>query len=194
VGLDRIREGIAGGLTILGESRLQEALPKIEALRGDPVRWHFIGRLQRRKVRSVVGGFDLIHSVDSVQLAEEISRRAQEAGLTQAVLLEVNLEGEATKSGFLPDELSEAMPRLGALSHVAVKGLMAIPPPTSDPEQARPYFRRLRELSLRLMCQPTGTVSMKELSMGMSNDYHVAVEEGATMIRVGTAIFGVRHG
>jgi PLP dependent protein len=194
VGLDRIREGIAGGLTILGESRLQEALPKIEALRGDPVRWHFIGRLQRRKVRSVVGGFDLIHSVDSVQLAEEISRRAQEAGLTQAVLLEVNLEGEATKSGFLPDELSEAMPRLAALSHVAVKGLMAIPPPTSDPEQARPYFRRLRELSLRLMCQPTGTVSMKELSMGMSNDYHIAVEEGATMIRVGTAIFGVRHG
>jgi pyridoxal phosphate enzyme (YggS family) len=194
VGLDRIREGIAGGLTILGESRLQEALPKIEALRGDPVRWHFIGRLQRRKVRSVVGSFDLIHSVDSVELAEEISRRAQEAGLTQAVLLEVNLEGEATKSGFLPDELNGAMPRLGALSHMAVKGLMAIPPPTSDPEQARPYFRRLRELSLRLMCQPTGTVSMKELSMGMSNDYHVAVEEGATMIRVGTAIFGVRHG
>lgn len=194
VGLDRIREGIAGGVTILGESRLQEALPKIEALRGDPVRWHFIGRLQRRKVRLVVGGFDLIHSVDSVQLAEEISRRAQEAGLTQAVLLEVNLEGEATKSGFLPDELSEAMPRLGALSQVAVKGLMAIPPPTSDPEQARPYFRRLRELSLRLMCQPTGTVSLKELSMGMSNDYHIAIEEGATMIRVGTAIFGVRHG
>jgi pyridoxal phosphate enzyme (YggS family) len=194
VGLDRIREGIAGGLTILGESRLQEALPKIEALREAPVRWHFIGSLQRRKVRSVVGGFDLIHSVDSIELAEEISRRAQEAGLTQAVLLEVNLEGEATKSGFLPEELDGAMPRLGALPHVAVKGLMAIPPPTSDPEQARPYFRRLRELSLRLMCQPTGTVSMKELSMGMSNDYHVAVEEGATMIRVGTAIFGLRHG
>jgi pyridoxal phosphate enzyme (YggS family) len=194
VGLDRIREGIAGGLTILGESRLQEALPKIEALRGDPVRWHFIGRLQRRKVRSVVGSFDLIHSVDSVELAEEISRRAQEAGLTQAVLLEVNLEGEATKSGFLPEELDGAMPRLGALPHVAVKGLMAIPPPTSDPEQARPYFRRLRELSLRLTCQPAGAVSMKELSMGMSNDYHVAVEEGATLIRVGTAIFGVRHG
>jgi pyridoxal phosphate enzyme (YggS family) len=194
VGLDRIREGIAGGLTILGESRLQEALPKIEALREAPVRWHFIGSLQRRKVRSVVGGFDLIHSVDSIELAEEISRRAQEAGLTQAVLLEVNLEGEATKSGFLPDELNGAMPRLGALSHMAVKGLMAIPPPTSDPEQARPYFRRLRELSLRLTCQPAGAVSMKELSMGMSNDYHVAVEEGATLIRVGTAIFGVRHG
>jgi pyridoxal phosphate enzyme (YggS family) len=141
-----------------------------------------------------VGVFDLIQSVDNVELAEEIDRRAQEAGLTQAVLLQVNLEGESTKAGFLLDELDRAIPKLGTLPHVAVKGLMAIPPPTSDPEQARPYFRRLRELSLRLMCQPTGTVSMKELSMGMSNDYHVAVEEGATMIRVGTAIFGVRHG
>lgn len=193
VGLDQIREGITAGLTILGENRLQEALPKIEGLRGEPIQWHFIGHLQRRKVRSVVGVFDLIHSVDSVELAEEIDRRAQEAGLTQAVLLEVNLEGEATKAGFLPDELEGAMPSLGALPHVAVKGLMAIPPPTSDPEQARPYFRRLRELALRLSRQAIGTVSLKELSMGMSNDYHVAVEEGATMVRVGTAIFGVRR-
>jgi len=193
VGLDQIREGIASGLTILGENRLQEALPKIEALRGHPIQWHFIGHLQRRKVRSVVGVFGLIQSVDSVALAEEIDRRAQEAGLTQAVLLEVNLEGEATKAGFLPDELAGAMPSLGALPHVAVKGLMAIPPPTSDPEQARPYFRRLRELALRLSHQPIGTVSLKELSMGMSNDYHVAVEEGATMVRVGTAIFGARR-
>jgi PLP dependent protein len=193
VGLDKIREGITAGLTILGENRLQEALPKIEALRGDPIQWHFIGHLQRRKVRSVVGVFDLIQSVDSVELAEEIDRRAQEAGLTQAVLLEVNLEGEATKAGFLPDELDGAMPSLGALPHVAVKGLMAIPPPTSDPEQARPYFRRLRELALRLSGQASSTVSLKELSMGMSNDYHVAVEEGATMVRIGTAIFGARR-
>lgn len=193
VGLDRICEGIAGGLTILGENRLQEALPKIEALRGDPIHWHFIGRLQRRKVRSVVGVFDLIQSVDSVELAEEIDRRAQEAGLIQAVLLQVNLEGEATKAGFLPDELEGAMPSLESLPHVAVKGLMAIPPPTSDPERARPYFRRLRELSLRLSRQTVSTVFLKELSMGMSNDYHIAVEEGATMVRVGTAIFGARR-
>jgi pyridoxal phosphate enzyme (YggS family) len=193
VGLDKIREGIAAGLTILGENRLQEALPKIEALRGDPIQWHFIGHLQRRKVRSVVGVFDLIQSVDSVELAEEIDRRAQEAGLTQAVLLEVNLEGEPTKAGFLTDELDGAMPSLGALPHVAVKGLMAIPPPTSDPEQARPYFRRLRELALRLSGQASSTVSLKELSMGMSNDYHIAVEEGATMVRIGTAIFGARR-
>lgn len=194
VGLDQIREGIASGLTILGENRLQEALPKIEALRGLPILWHFIGHLQRRKVRSVVGVFDLIHSVDSLELAEEIDKRAQEAGLRQAVLLEVNIEGEPTKTGFRPDELEDLLPRVGALSHVEVRGLMAIPPPTSDPDQARPSFRRLRELAERLSRQATGTISLKELSMGMSSDYSVAVEEGATMVRVGTAIFGARHG
>lgn len=193
VGLDQIREGITAGLTVLGENRLQEALPKIEGLRGLPVQWHFIGHLQRRKARSVVGVFDLIHSVDSFELAQEIDKRAQEAGLRQAVLLEVNLEGESTKSGFRPDELEGLLPRLGALSHVEVKGLMAIPPPVSDPEQARPSFRRLRELAQRLSRQGIGTVSLEELSMGMSSDYAVAVEEGATMVRVGTAIFGARH-
>ncbi|MEP6960399.1 MAG: YggS family pyridoxal phosphate-dependent enzyme [Nitrospirota bacterium] len=192
VGLDQIREGITAGLTVLGESRLQEALPKIESLRGQPIQWHFIGRLQRRKVREVVGVFDLIHSVDSVELATEIDRRAQEAELTQGVLLQVNLEAEATKAGFLPDDLDGAMARLGALCHVAVKGLMAIPPPTRDPEDARRYFRRLRELALRLSLKPIGTISLKELSIGMSNDYEVAVEEGATLVRVGTAIFGAR--
>ena len=193
VGLDQIREGIASGLTILGENRLQEALPKIERLRGEPIQWHFIGHLQRRKVRSVVGVFDLIHSVGSLELAEEIDRRAQEAGLRQAVLLGVNLEGETTKTGFRPDELEGVLPSLGALPHVEVKGLMAIPPPTSDPEQARSYFRRLRELAQRLSRQSISAVSLKELSMGMSSDYSVAVEEGATMVRVGTAIFGVRR-
>jgi PLP dependent protein len=139
------------------------------------------------------GGFDLIHSVDNLELAEEIDRRAQEAGLTQAVLLEANLEGEATKAWFIPDELDGAMPSLAALPHIAVKGLMAIPPPTSDLGKARPYCRRPRELALRLSRQPISTISLKELSMGMSNDYHVAVEEGATMMRVGTVIFGARR-
>jgi pyridoxal phosphate enzyme (YggS family) len=194
VGLDQLREGITSGLTILGENRLQEALPKIEGLQGSPIQWHFIGHLQRRKVRSVVGVFDLIHSVDSLELAEEIEKRAQEVGVRQAVLLEVNLEGEATKTGFRPGELEGLLPKLGALPHVEVKGLMAIPPPTSDPEQSRPYFRRLRELAERLSQQLIGTVSLKELSMGMSSDFSVAVEEGATMVRVGTAIFGARRG
>jgi len=194
VGLDGIREAIGAGLTILGENRLQEALLKIEVLREEPILWHFIGHLQRRKVRSVVGLFDLIQSVDSIELAEEIDRRAQDSELIQEVLLEVNLEAETTKAGFLPEQLDGAIRRLGALAHVAVKGLMAIPPATSDPELARPYFRRLRELAQSLSYQAAGAISLKELSMGMSNDYHIAVEEGATMVRVGTAIFGTRRG
>ena len=193
-GLEQIREGLAAGLTILGENRLQEALPKIEALRGLPIHWHFIGHLQRRKARLVVGAFDLIHSVDSLELAEEINKRAQEVGIRQAVLLEVNLAGEPTKSGFQPDELARLLPQVGTLPHLDVRGLMAIPPPVSDPEEARPSFRRLRELAERLSRQGISTVSLKELSMGMSSDYPVAVEEGATMVRVGTAIFGARHG
>jgi pyridoxal phosphate enzyme (YggS family) len=192
VSVEAIREGLAAGLTILGENRLQEALPKIEALRGELVRWHFIGRLQRRKVRSVVGLFDLIHSVDSLELAREIDRRAKQAGQRQAVLLEVNIGDEATKAGFRPDDLNSSLAELSRLSYIVVKGLMTIPPPTSDPEQARPYFRRLRDLAQELGQHAPG-LSMEELSMGMSNDYVVAVEEGATLVRVGTAIFGSRR-
>lgn len=192
VSLEAIREGLAAGLDILGENRLQEALPKIEALRGEPVRWHFIGRLQRRKVRSVVGVFELIHSVDTLDLAQEIDRRAKEAGHRQAVLLEVNVGDEATKAGFRADELISLLPELSRLSHLVVKGLMTIPPPTSDAEQARPYFRQVRKLTQRLS-QIVPGLSMDELSMGMSNNYVVAVEEGATMVRIGAAIFGARR-
>lgn len=187
----RIREGIAAGLAVLGENRLQEALPKIQALHDEPVRWHFIGQLQRRKVRDVVGRFELIHSVDSVELAQEIDRRAQLAGITQAVLLEVNLGGESTKAGFQPHALTSQFPLVTKLAHIDVKGLMTIPPPVTDPEQSRPHFRALREFAVRLSRQ--SNVALTELSMGMSNDYIVAVEEGATMVRVGTAIFGERH-
>ena len=191
VSVEAIREGLAAGLNILGENRLQEALPKIEILRGEPVRWHFIGRLQRRKVRSVVGRFDLIHSVDTLELAREIHRRAKEAGYRQAVLLEVNIAEEATKAGFRPEELRSLVGELSQLSNMVVNGLMTIPPPTSNAEQARPYFRRLRELARELGRDVPG-LSMDELSMGMSNDYVVAVEEGATLVRVGAAIFGAR--
>jgi pyridoxal phosphate enzyme (YggS family) len=193
VSVERIREAIAAGLMLAGENRLQEALPKIEALRSEPIRWHFIGQLQRRKARSVIGVFDLIHSVDSLELAEEIDRRAEAAGLRQDILLEVNIGEEATKAGFNSEDLERALPQLGALMHVAVKGLMTIPPPAKDSEEARPYFRRLRELAARLSQQRIPRISMDELSMGMSNDYPVAIEEGATLVRVGTAIFGARH-
>lgn len=193
VSVEQIREAIASGLRCAGENRLQEALPKIQALRGEPVRWHFIGQLQRRKVRDVVGVFDLIHSVDSLELAREINRRAEAAGLRQDVLLEVNVGGETTKAGFRPEQLEEILPEFRGLTHVRVKGLMTIPPPVDDAERARPSFRRLRELAQRLSQQSIPAISMDELSMGMSHDYMVAIEEGATMVRVGTAIFGTRH-
>jgi PLP dependent protein len=190
---DHIREAIGGGLRILGENRLQEALPKIDALRGEGVTWHFIGRLQRRKVRAVVGVFELIHSVDSLELAEEIDRRAGAAGLRQDILLEINVGEEQSKAGFLAREIEQALPRMAALEHVAVQGLMAIPPMVGDAEESRPYFRCLRDLAVRLTKQGIPRISLKELSMGMSNDYVAAIQEGATLIRLGTAIFGGRR-
>ncbi len=193
VTVDRIQEGIDAGLSILGENRVQEALPKIAALTQAPVRWHFIGQLQRRKVRSVIGLFDLIHSVDSLELAQEIDRRAGEAGRCQDILLEVNIGDEPTKAGFHPEDLVQVMPTMSPLSHIRIKGLMAIPPPTVDAESARPYFRKLCAVAARIAALGLPSVMMQELSIGMSNDYEVAVEEGATLVRIGTAIFGARH-
>lgn len=193
VPVDRIRPAVDAGLRILGENRLQEAQPKIEALKGLGLRWHFIGTLQRRKVRAVVGAFEMIQSVDSLDLAAEIDRRAGAAGIRQDVLLEINVGREATKAGFSPDEAADAVARLETLPHVAVKGLMAIPPQGADAEASRPYFRTLRELARALASPALQRVRMEELSMGMSGDFEVAIEEGATMVRVGTAIFGERH-
>ena len=193
VPVERIREGIDAGLSILGENRVQEALPKIEALVQTQAQWHFIGHLQRRKVRSILGLFDLIHSVDSWELAHEIDRRAEEAGLVQDVLLEVNVGGESTKAGFRPDDLVHLVETMAPLTHLRIKGLMAIPPPTVEAESARPYFIKIRELAQAVAAKAIPGVMMDELSMGMSNDYAVAVEEGATLVRVGSAIFGARH-
>lgn len=187
-----IRRAIEAGTRHLGESRLQEALPKMDALGGfEGIAWHFIGRLQRRKVKDVVGRFQLIHSVDSLDLAREIDRRAAQAGIRQAVLLEVNLGGESSKAGFAPPVLAESLAAMEGLPHLAIEGLMTVPPLSTEREAARPYFRRLRELAGQL-----GRPGLQELSMGMSQDYDIAVEEGATMVRVGTAIFGARpkHG
>jgi pyridoxal phosphate enzyme (YggS family) len=195
VPVERIRRAIDAGVRLIGESRLQEAVPKIGALGGaGDVRWHFIGQLQRRKVRAVVGTFELIHSVGSVELAAEIDRRARDAGLRQSVLLEINVGHEATKAGLAPDEAARAVAALEDMPNLVVRGLMAIPPPGPDAESARPYFRTLRELAGSLASPSLHRVRMEELSMGMSQDFEVAVEEGATLVRVGTAIFGERHG
>jgi pyridoxal phosphate enzyme (YggS family) len=193
VSVERLREAVDAGIRHIGENRLQEALPKIETLGRDGVIWHFIGTLQRRKVKSVVGRCETIHSVDSLPLAEEIARRAQEIGLRQRILLEVNLGGEVSKGGFEPAAMLAALPALNDLPSLDIRGLMTLPPPTSLAEEARPYFRRLRELAHALTGQGYGNINMEELSMGMSHDYQVAVEEGATYVRVGTAIFGARH-
>lgn len=189
---------VRAGVRDIGENRLQEALPKISALEAyRDLRWHFIGALQRRKVKSVVGTFVLIQSVDSVPLAEEISRRAEARGLRQRVLLEVNLGGEPTKAGFGPAELPGVVPDLARLSGLRIEGLMAVPPYSPVAEATRPYFRRLRELaesarSLALARALGDGTGFEALSMGMSEDYEIAVEEGATMVRVGRAIFGSR--
>jgi pyridoxal phosphate enzyme (YggS family) len=141
----------------------------------------------------VIGRFDLIHSVDTVDLAQEINRRAEEAGCRQNVLLEVNIGREPTKAGFHPDDVVRSVPMMAQLSHVCIKGLMTIPPPTAGQDSARPYFRTLHELARQIEALDLPSVGMDELSMGMSNDFDVAIEEGATLVRVGTAIFGARH-
>ena len=194
VEVPRVLEATRAGLTICGENRWQEAQAKMRAVgqRGG-VEWHFIGRLQRRKLKWLVGRFSLIHSVESIEQAEEIQRRAGEQRASQAILLEVNVGGEASKGGFSPDELQTAVAEIDGFSSVSVQGLMTLPPWHPDPEMTRPYFRRLNHLADRITRMSLQHVRMRELSMGTSNDFEVAVEEGATLIRVGTALFGARR-
>ncbi|MDQ6735549.1 MAG: YggS family pyridoxal phosphate-dependent enzyme [Nitrospirota bacterium] len=192
VPVPRIQAAVDAGITHLGESKLQEALPKLDAfVSRTNLTWHFIGQLQRRKVKAVIGRFQLIHSVDSLELAQEINRRAVEKGLCQSVLLELNIGEESTKTGFSASELVNVLDVLDAMPNLAVKGLMAIPPPGEAPESARPYFRTVRDLAGSLK-RSYHRIRMDELSMGMSHDFEIAVEEGATYVRIGTAIFGQR--
>ncbi|MDO8547359.1 MAG: YggS family pyridoxal phosphate-dependent enzyme [Nitrospirales bacterium] len=193
VPVERVLEAVACGCRIFGENRVQEALGKIDALKSEAgIEWHFIGPLQPNKVRHAIGRFALLHAVDRLEVAERLDRAARERGITQRVLLEVNVSGETTKHGFSPVDLAGAAERMGALAGVRVLGLMTIPPLADKPEDARPHFRRLRELAAQVEALGIPGVSMKELSMGMSGDFDVAIEEGATMVRVGTALFGPR--
>jgi pyridoxal phosphate enzyme (YggS family) len=183
VDLDRIRAAIAAGVPALGENRVQEAKDKVEAL-GRPVPWHLIGSLQTNKARDAVRLFDCIHSVDRLDLARELDRRAQGLGRTLDGLLQVNLGDEPQKGGAAEDDVKRLRDDCVALSHLKIVGLMAIPPHTEVAEGARPYFKRLRALR--------DSLGLPHLSMGMSADYAIAIEEGATMVRVGTAVFGPR--
>ena len=182
---EAVAEAHAAGLRDLGENRVREAAGKIELLaaRGVRPRWHLIGHLQTNKAKTAVELFGIIHSVDSVRLAQALSRRAHES---VPILLEVNVAQEAGKFGFAPEEVTSALSTIEALPNLDVRGLMTVAPLTDDPERVRPVFRRLRELR--------DAHGLQELSMGMTGDFEVAIEEGATLIRVGRAIFGPRRG
>lgn len=187
VGVDEVAQAIAAGMRDFGENRVQEFLGKYGLF--PDVRWHFIGTLQSNKVRDVVGRAFLIHSVDSFKLLESIDRHAEQAGVVQDVLLQVNVSAEESKHGFEPDEMYEVLRLAAGLEHVSVKGLMTMAP-LGRPEDARPVFRGLAELAARLEASHVDGVELGELSMGMTNDFRVAVEEGATIVRVGRAVFG----
>ena len=186
--VEAIREAVAAGATILGENRVQEARDKIAALAG-AAQWHLIGHLQTNKAKLAVGLFDRIHSLDSIRLAHELDRHAGEAGRLVRCLVQVNVGGEAQKNGAPEEEVRPLLETASRLPHIAVEGLMAIPPFLSDPEAVRPFFRRLRALRDELV---RDGFSLPDLSMGMTHDFEVAIEEGATLVRVGTAIFGPR--
>jgi len=184
----RIREAIEAGVTVLGENYVQEAQKKIQEI-GKLVSWHFIGHLQSNKAKYAVRLFDMIHSVDSIPLAEELNRRADQVGQAMTVMIEVNLSKEATKFGTDEEHLLNLARRIRETKHLSLEGLMTMPPYFDSPEMSRPYYVALREVKEKMAREG---IPLKELSMGMSNDFEIAIEEGATFVRVGTAIFGPR--
>jgi PLP dependent protein len=192
---DRIREAYDAGARLFGENRVQEFAGKAGALRDlSDAEWRMIGHLQSNKAAKAVELFAAVESVDSLRLAERLDAAAGELGKKIAVLIEINVGGEAAKSGVAADseDLQELLQGAAGLEHLEFRGLMTVPPFTDDPQQARPYFRRLRELRDRLVARALPGVSMQVLSMGMSHDFEVAIEEGSTCVRVGTGIFGER--
>jgi PLP dependent protein len=186
---DAVSEAGRLGLTHFGENKIQEAKAKIPLCSGK-LRWHFIGHLQTNKCRDAVELFEMIQSVDSLHVAQEISKRAELAGKTMPILLEVNLAGEASKFGYRPETLLAELNQINALPRLEVHGLMTVPPWTSNAENVRPVFRQLRLLKER--AEQVLGAPLPQLSMGMSGDFEVAIEEGATIVRVGTALFGPR--
>ncbi|MBQ8638115.1 MAG: YggS family pyridoxal phosphate-dependent enzyme [Lachnospiraceae bacterium] len=179
------------GQLVFGENRVQEMCDKYETL-PKTIKWHMIGHLQRNKVKYLMGKACMIHSVDSVRLAEQISADAQKAGICMPILLEVNVAKEDSKFGFFPEEAEEAARTIAALPGIQIKGLMTIAPFVDDPEDNRKYFKKLRQLLVDIQGKNIDNIDMTELSMGMTGDYEVAIEEGATIVRVGTGIFGSR--
>ncbi|MFZ3122721.1 MAG: YggS family pyridoxal phosphate-dependent enzyme [Thermodesulfovibrionales bacterium] len=194
ISIQQIKEAIDAGLRIFGESKVQEAREKIQdsrcKIQDADIQWHLIGHLQKNKAKTAVELFEIIHSIDSVELAEIADKHAEKAGKIQKILLQVKLSDEISKYGILKDNLFELVREISEMKNLSIKGLMTIPPFFENPESARPYFSELR--TLRDTAEIMG-FNLPELSMGMTNDFEVAIEEGATMVRIGTAIFGERE-
>lgn len=187
-----LKEAYDLGIRVFGENKVQELTDKYEALPKD-IHWHMIGHLQRNKVKYIIDKAELIHSVDSMRLAEAIEKEAEKRDLIVDVLLEVNVAKEESKFGLMPEEVEEFVEKAAKFPHIRVKGLMTIAPFVDNPETNRPVFARLRKLSVDIDAKKVNNITMSILSMGMTNDYQVAIEEGATMVRVGTGIFGARN-
>jgi len=193
IDLQKIIEAVKAGVRILGESRVQEAQKKVESYElrvlSDKIEWHLIGSLQKNKAKYAVQLFDLIHTIDSIELAEEVDKQARKKEKTQRILVQIKLSEEEAKHGVPEKDLMDLLDKISNMNNLKLEGLMTIPPLFEDPELVRPYFRRLREIRDKLSAKG---YNLPELSMGMSNDFEVAIEEGATMVRIGTAVFGER--
>ena len=187
---DKVKETIQAGVSDIGENRVQEAVRKYGLLNKESgIRWHLIGHLQTNKAKKAIQVFDLIHSVDSLRLAEKIQEEARKAGKMQSILVEVNVSGEEAKDGVRPEGLPDLIKAISGMKNLMLLGLMTIAPYSERPEDSRPHFRRLRELRETLLSYNCDNIDMKHLSMGMSGDFEVAVEEGADIVRIGTSIF-----
>lgn len=188
----KIKEAIKAGVTIVGENYVQEAKEKIAQIDHD-IQWHMIGHLQTNKAKHAVKLFDMIQSVDSLRLAEELNKQAKRLGTVVKILIQVNVSGEESKFGVSPQGIHSLISQISnKMENLSIQGLMTMPPYFNDPERTRPYFRALRELRDRIVSSEIRNVTLGELSMGISNDYEMAIEEGATIVRIGTAIFGER--
>ena len=190
--VEQIKEAISAGVKTIGENKVQEAKGKYQVLSADiaEIEWHLVGHLQTNKVKYAIEIFDLIHSVDSIKLAEEIDKRSLQFGIMTNILVEVNVSGEETKYGIKPEEVEPFLKEISEFSRIKVRGLMTIAPIAEDKEEVRPYFRKLRELSEKIENKNIKNVKMDYLSMGMTDDFEVAIEEGANMVRIGRGIFG----
>jgi len=187
--IEQIKKAISAGIKIIGENKVQEAKEKYQILSTD-IEWHLVGHLQTNKVKYAIEIFDLIHSVDSIKLAKEIDKRSLQFGMITNVLVEVNVSGEETKYGIKPEEVKLFLKEISEFSRIKVRGLMTIAPMAEDTEEVRPYFRKLRELFEKIKIKSIKNIKMDYLSMGMTEDFEVAIEEGANMVRIGRGIFG----